>query len=132
MIHFAGGRHRPEVKIPHGFVGLASRPMLKQSLRKAFDLKEGHAQSVAFREKIISGAVHIGQPETKSKATAFDGIDKLVVEALSVGQNGGQELCGIVTLEPGCFVGFDAVGGAVSSAKCVSLETTDQRPYGLD
>src|ERR1700730_6508224 len=132
MIHFIGGRRRPNAKISHGLVGLASLPMLKQSLRKPFDLKERHAQSVAFREKIISGAVHIGRPETKPKATALDGIDKLAVEALSVGQDSGQELGRMVTLEPGRFVGFDAVGGAVSSAKCVSLETTDQRPYGLD
>ena len=75
---------------------------------------------------MISGAVHIGRPETKSKAAALDGIDKLAVEALSVGQDGSQEFGGMVTLEPGCFVGFDAVGGAVSSAKGVSLETTDQ------
>src|ERR1700676_3288111 len=81
---------------------------------------------------MILGAVHIGRPETKSKSTAFDGINQLAVKALSVGQDGGQELGRIVTLEPGCFVGFDAVGSAVSSAKCVSLETTDQRPYGLD
>ena len=81
---------------------------------------------------MIPGTVHIRRPETKSKAAALDGIDKLAVEALSVGQDGGKELGGMVTLEPGCFVGFDAVGGAVSSAKCVSLETTDQRPYGLD
>ena len=94
--------------------------MLKQPLRKSFDLKERHAQSVAFREKMISGAVHIGRPEAKSKAAALDGIDKLAVEALSVGQDGGKELGGMVTLEPGCFVGFDAVGCAVSPAKCVS------------
>src|ERR1700730_2344124 len=123
MIHFIGGRHRPKVKVSHGFVGLASLPILQQPLRKAFDLKEGHTQSIAFWEKMISGAVHIGRPETKSKSTAFDGIEKLTVKALSIGQDGGQELCGIVTLEPGCFVGFDAVRGAVSSAKCVSLET---------
>jgi len=87
MIHFIGGRRRPNVKVSHGFVGLASLPVLKQTLRKAFDLKERHAQSVAFREKMISGAVHIGRPETKSKAATFDGIDKLAVEALSVGQD---------------------------------------------
>src|ERR1700726_1752298 len=132
MIHFIGGRCRPSVKISHGFVGLAFLPMLKQSLRKAFDLKERHAQSVAFREKMISGTVHIGRPETKSDAAALDGIDKLAVEALSVGQDGGKELGGMGTLEPGRFVGFDAVGGAVSSAKCVTLKTTDQCPYGLD
>src|ERR1700730_4733834 len=131
MIHFIGGRRRPSVKISHGFVGLASFPMLKQSLRKAFDLKERHAQSVAFREKMISGAIHIGRPETEPKAAALDGIDKLAVEALSVGQDGGKKFSRMVTLEPGCFVGFDAVGGAVSSAKCVSLETADQRPYGF-
>src|ERR1700674_3347241 len=132
MIHFVGGRRGPKVEISHGFVGLTSLPMLKQSLRKAFDLKERNAQSVAFRKKMISGVVHIGRPETKSKTAALDGIDKLAVEALSVGQDGGKELGGMVTLEPGCFVGFDAIGGAVSSAKCVSLETTDQRPDGLD
>src|ERR1700733_14685523 len=132
MIHFIGRRRRPKVKISHRFVGLASLPMLKQSLRKAFDLKERHSQSVAFRKKMISGAVHIGRPETKSKAAALDGINELVIEAFSVGQDGGKELGGMVTLEPGCFVGFDAVGGAMSSAKCVSLETTDQRPYGLN
>jgi hypothetical protein len=37
-----------------------------------------------------------------------------------------------VSFEPGCFVGFDAVGGTVSAAKCVSLKTTYQPPYGLD
>src|SRR5580692_3182820 len=132
MIHFIGGRRCPKVEILHRFVGLGSLPLLKQSLRKAFDLKERHPQSVTFREKMISRAVHIGRPEAKSKAAALDGIDKLAVEALSVGQDSGKELGGMVTLEPGCFVGFDAVGGAVSSAKCVSLETTDQRPYGLD
>ena len=132
MIHFIGGRRCPKVEISHRFVGLASLPTLKQSLRKAFDLKERHAQSVAFREKIISGAVDIGRPETKSKAATLDGIDKLAVEALSVGQDRGKKLGGIVTLEPGCFVGFDAVSGAVSSAKCVSLKTTNQPPYGLD
>src|ERR1700692_2382059 len=132
MSNFIGGRRRPNVKISHGFVGLASLPMLKQSLRKAFDLKERHAQSVAFRKKVISGAVHIGRPEAKPTAAALDRINKLAVEALSVGQDGGKELGGMVTLEPGCLVGFDAVGGAVSSAKCVSLETTDQLPYGLD
>src|SRR5260370_342011 len=132
MIHFIGGRRRPNVKISHGFVGLASLPMLKQSLRKAFDLKERHAQSVAFREKMVSGAVHIGRPETKPKAAALDGIDKLAVEALSVGQDGGKELGGSVTPEPSCFLCFHAVRSAVSSAKCATFETTDQRPYGLD
>src|ERR1700692_4916928 len=131
MIHFIGGWRRPNVKISHGFVGLASLPMLKQSLRKAFDLKERHAQGVAFREKMILGSVHVGRPETKSKAAALDGIDELAVEALSVGQDGGKELAGMVTLEPSCFVGLDAVAGAVSSAKGVSLETREQRPYGL-
>src|ERR1700730_1212145 len=113
MIHFIGGRRRPNVKISHRFVGLASLPMLKQSLGKAFDLKERHAQSVTFREKMISGAVHIGRPKTKSKAPALDGIDKLAVEPLSVGQDGGKELGGMVTLEPGCFIGFDALRGVV-------------------
>src|ERR1700722_20142247 len=106
--------------------------MIKQSPRKAFDLKERHPQSIAFREKMISGAVDIGGPETKAKAATLDGVDKLAVKALSVGQDGGKELGRMVALEPGCFVGFDAVGGAVSSAKRVSLKTTDQRPYGLD
>src|ERR1700744_1470236 len=114
MIHFIGGWLRPNVEISHGLVGLASLPMLKESLRKAFDLKEWHAQCLAFREKMISGAVHIGRSEIKSKPAALDGIDKLAVEALSVGQYSGKELGGMVTLEPGCFVGFDAVGGAVS------------------
>src|SRR5580704_5145772 len=107
MIHFIGRWRRPNVKISHGFVGLASLPMLKQSLRKAFDLKERHAQSVAFREKMIPGAIHIGRPETKSKAAALDGIDKLAVKALSIGQDGGKELGGMVALEPGRFIGFD-------------------------
>jgi hypothetical protein len=38
---------------------------------------------------MIPGAVHIGRSETESKAAALDGIDKLAVEPLSMGQDGG-------------------------------------------
>jgi hypothetical protein len=69
-------------------------------LRKTFDLKERHAESVAFREEIISGAVHIGRPETKSKAAALDGIDKLAVEASAIPtsiERANPSVCGLET-----------------------------------
>jgi len=47
---------------------------------------------------MILGTVYIGRPKTDSKAAALDGIDKLTVEALSVGQDGGKELGGMVSL----------------------------------
>src|SRR5436305_1053290 len=59
---------------------------------------------------------------------AFENINQRIIKPLAVGENGGHELGGIITFEPGGLISFYTISGAMRFAKGIAAKTGDQIP----
>ena len=58
----------------------------------------------------------------------FEDIDQRIVEAFAIGEDGGHKLGGVIELEPGGLIGFNAVSSAVGFTESIAFEAGDEFP----
>ncbi len=95
---------------------------------EAFGAGERDADGRAVGNEGGAGFVDGGGEEAKAEAMALEDVDEGSVKAFAIGEDGGHEFGGVVAFEPGGFVGFHAVGGAVGFAEGVAGEAGDEVP----
>jgi hypothetical protein len=98
------------------------------TIGKSFHLESGHANFAVADGELRSRFVDPGPPERDAQAMAFEDINERVIKAFAVGEHGGHEFSGIITLDPGGLIGLDAISRAVRFAKGIALETGHQGP----